>query len=67
MRWLASRPWWVLAGAFVVLLFLLVLDLMQSWTFLSIIPVTAMLLLLLVSIPAALIARHGAPRPPSSN
>jgi hypothetical protein len=63
MRWLASRRWWLLAGAFVLLL----LGLVQSWTFLSSIPVEAVLLLLLISIPAAFIARHAAPRPPSSN
>jgi hypothetical protein len=60
MPWLVSRRWWLLAGAFALLL----LGLAHSWTFLSGIPVVV-LLLLLISIPAALIACRETPLHPS--
>jgi hypothetical protein len=62
MLWLASRRWWILAGAFVLLL----LGLVLSIPVLSIIPVVVVFLLFF-SMLMALIARRGAPRPPSSN
>jgi hypothetical protein len=62
VHWLVSRPWWVLAGAFVLLL--------AIWLFspaIRDIPVAAMLFLLLMSIPVSFMTRHRSahPRSPS--
>jgi hypothetical protein len=61
--WLASRPWWLLAGAFVLLLLGLVLYI----SVLSIIPVVLVLFLLFFSGLMALKSRRGTPRPPDPN
>jgi hypothetical protein len=57
--WLVSRRWWLLAGAFVLLL----LGLVQSWTFLRLIPVEALLFFFFFSL-VAVIVGHWAPRRP---
>jgi hypothetical protein len=59
MRWLVSRRWWILAGIFALLL----LGLVQSWTFLSYIPLEALLFFLFFSL-VALVAGRWAPRRP---
>jgi hypothetical protein len=61
--WLVGRRSWLLAGAFVLLL----LGSVLSIAVLRSIPVELVLFLLFFSILMALIARRGAPRPPSSN
>jgi hypothetical protein len=61
--WLASRRWWLLAGALVVLF----LGLVLSVSVLSIIPVVLVLFLLFFSILMALIAPRGTRRPPGPN
>lgn len=63
MVWLASRRWWVLAGAFV----LVFVGLVRSISVLYIVPVVLVLFLLFFSMLVALIGRRGAPRPPSSH
>lgn len=59
VRWLVRRRWWLLAGAFA----LVFLGLVQSWTFLSWIPVEALLFFLFFAL-VALAAGHWAPRRP---
>jgi hypothetical protein len=63
MVWLVGRRWWLLAGAFVLVL----LGSVLFPAILSGIPVGVALFLLFISIPMALILRYRAPRPPSSS
>ena len=60
MVWLVGRRWWLLAGAFVVLL----LGVLRSISVLSIIPVVLVLFLLFFSILMALLGRRETPRRP---
>jgi hypothetical protein len=64
MRWLASRPWWLLAGVLVVLLLAVVLGLVPSnWVSRGVAVVT--LFLLFFATLMALLRRRESPGPTS--
>jgi hypothetical protein len=60
MLWLASRRWWLLAGALVIL----ILSVVLSISVVSIIPVGVVVFLLFFSLLMTLVARGATPRPP---
>lgn len=62
MVWLSNRPWWTLVGASLLVLVCMLL----SIPFIGAAPVVVVFLLLLIAVPAALISRLRAPRPPSA-
>ncbi|HUZ70036.1 MAG TPA: hypothetical protein VMU65_10010 [Candidatus Saccharimonadales bacterium] len=64
MRWLARRPWWLLAVAWVVALVGVVLGQTISFELFGV-PTVVMVFLLFFATLMALVARRETPRPPS--
>jgi hypothetical protein len=64
VRWLAGRPWWLLAGAFVLVLVGVVLGREHSIWLLSGVGVVTLFLLFFATLMAVVACRQH-PRPPS--
>ncbi len=64
MRWLTGRPWWLLAGAFVLLFLGVVFGRVLSIWALSGVAVLMLFMLFFATL-MALVARRESPRPPS--